>query len=122
MQVHITAVNRTQRTSKRTGKPFTSLGIKTQEHGERWLSGFNNADTAHWEAGSIVEIEVEPKGEYLNFTIQKPEPAPQSQEHEVSNAELKNILTLKVIPYLERIAYNVSTLAGANPSAIDKAL
>lgn len=68
MKVTLTQVSRKERISK-SGRPFTSLAIKTQEHGERWLSGFNNKDTAHWKIGDCVDIEPEQKGEYLNFKV-----------------------------------------------------
>jgi hypothetical protein len=71
MQVTITALKDTERTSQRTGKPFTSRGIKTAEHGEKWLSGFAGKDNASWKVGDTVEIEVEQKGEYLNFSTPK---------------------------------------------------
>ena len=71
MQVTLTGVYREQKTSQRTGKPFTSLRIQTQEHGDKWLSGFGNQDNANWDKGQTVEIEVEQKGEYLNFNTPK---------------------------------------------------
>lgn len=54
-----------------TGKPYTSLRIKTNAHGDQYLSGFDNAATKNWKVGDEVEIEVEQKGEYLNFSTPK---------------------------------------------------
>lgn len=71
MKVTLTAVNRTERVSKKTGKPFTSLGIKTQEHGDKWLSGFDGKQTRNWKDGDTVDIDVEQKGDYLNFSVPK---------------------------------------------------
>jgi len=102
MKVTITAVNRTQRISKKTGKPFTSVGIKTQEHGEMWLSGFANVDNADWEAGTEAEIEVEKKGEYLNFKTPKRDSDSSSDNFGNSAAEIKNLITLKLEPLMER--------------------
>ena len=35
------------------------------------MSGFGNKDNQNWKAGDTVEVEVEQKGEYLNFTTPK---------------------------------------------------
>lgn len=71
MKVTLTAVNRKDRVSTKTGKPFVSVGIKTNEHGEKWLSGFGNAGNASWKVGDVVDIDIEQKGEYLNFNTPK---------------------------------------------------
>lgn len=72
MLLHLTKLSRTQRTSV-AGKPYTSLGIQTQEHGDKWLNGFGNPDNAHWKEGDTVDVEVKevPKGDrvYLNFEM-----------------------------------------------------
>lgn len=79
MQVKLTKVSR-KTTDKegnplktRDGRPYTRLSIQTQEHGAKWLSGFNNAQTANWKEGDSVEMEVTEKGEYLNFSVPKKE-------------------------------------------------
>lgn len=51
------------------GKPYTSLRIKTNEHGDKFMSGFDNAQTKDWKVGDTVEIDVEQNGEYLNFSV-----------------------------------------------------
>jgi len=54
----------------RNGKEYTRMSIKTQEHGDSWLSGFLNNTNANWKEGDTVEVEVEKagdKGQYLNF-------------------------------------------------------
>jgi len=66
----LTYVNRTQRTSK-AGKPFTSLSIKTDKHGDRFLGGFGNKDNESWQVGDSVEIDVVENGQYLNFEMPK---------------------------------------------------
>lgn len=71
MKVTITNINRKERVSERTNKPFTSLGLQVNEYGSKWLSGFGNKDNAGWKAGDTVEIDVTQKGEYLNFTTPK---------------------------------------------------
>lgn len=104
--VTITNVSRKERTSNRTGKPFTSLGLQCVEYGEKWLSGFGNKDNASWKKGDTVEIEIEEKGEYLNFNTPRKDftPAPANP----GIAEIKNILNLKVIPMLAEIGKIVS--------------
>lgn len=71
MQVQITQINRSNKTSK-TGRPFESLGIKTKEHGDRWLSGFGRADNKSWKVGDTIEVNVVEKGDYLNFEQNRP--------------------------------------------------
>lgn len=57
----------TKATPNKPSRPYTRVGLKTQEHGDKWLSGFENRTNANWKEGDSVEIEVEQKGEYLNF-------------------------------------------------------
>lgn len=71
MKVNLTSVKRVPLTSKSTGKPFTSLRITTQQHGDSQLSGFGNKDNEHWNVGMEVDIDVEQKGQYLNFSTAK---------------------------------------------------
>lgn len=71
MQITITALKDTERTSARTGKPFTSRGIQCNEYPGKWLSGFAGKDNEGWKVGDTVDIEVETKGEYLNFKTPK---------------------------------------------------
>lgn len=80
----LTQVTRTQRTSK-DGKPFTSLTIKANEYGQKFLSGFGNKANENWKEGDTVEVEnivekpgVNKKGEsvvYLNFEMPKNAPS-----------------------------------------------
>ncbi len=57
----------------KNGKPYTSVRIKAQEYGDQWLSGFGNAENAKWQGNEQVELIVEKKGEYLNFSMPKKE-------------------------------------------------
>lgn len=97
MQVTITALKDTERTSSRTGKPFTSRGIKVEEYGEKWLSGFAGKDNESWKIGDTVEIEVETKGEYLNFktpkSFQKGGTAPDANRVEIKVDKILQLLT-----------------------------
>lgn len=54
-------------------RPYTRLSIKTQEHGDTWVSGFDGPITKNWKVGDLVDIEIEQKGEYFNFRVPKPE-------------------------------------------------
>lgn len=101
MEVKLTAVKRTPRIAKSSGKPFVSLGIKTDQHGDKWLSGFGGPENANWDVGQTVNIEVETRGEYLNFKTARSDSSPASKD--AGLAEIKNILMLKVIPLLEAI-------------------
>lgn len=65
----ISEINRYNKTSKSSGKPFVSVAIKTQDG--RSISGFGNKDNQGWQAGDSVEVEIEQKGEYLNFSMPK---------------------------------------------------
>ena len=49
------------------GRPYTRVSIKTQEYADRFLSGFGSSWNEYWKVGDVVEVDVEPKGEYLNF-------------------------------------------------------
>ena len=110
MQVKIVAIKRTPRVSKSSGKAFVSLGMKTEEHGEQWLSGFANSDNEEWALGSTVEIEVEKKGEYLNFKT--PSIVKKGFAGSGGNPEIMNALLLKVIPTLERIEKELQAISG----------
>lgn len=107
--VTITNVFREEKTSPRTGKPFTSLRIKTNEYGQKWLSGFGNKDNATWKEGDTVQLTVIEKGEYLNFEMPK-NPNGTEKLPSVPTAEIKNILNLFVMPLLKEINGKVDDL------------
>lgn len=86
----LTSVQRYEKTSA-SGKPYTSLVIKTQSHGERTLSGFGNASNAMWKPGDEVEITVEQKGAYLNFSMPKQAPRGSGVTDDHSKARLEQI-------------------------------
>ena len=59
----------------KTGRTYTRLGLKTREHGDKWLSGFQNQTNTNWKIGDVVEIEVEEVAgkdgkQYLNFRME----------------------------------------------------
>jgi len=96
--VTITRISRKDKVSK-AGKPFVSLGIKCEEYGDKWLSGFGRKDNANWKEGDTVEIEVKQVGEYLNFEM----PNKEAQAVGAAESRVMNALTLKVIPLLDAI-------------------
>lgn len=73
----ITSINRY--TTKKDGSPlvsskgipYTSVRIKTDVTNDDILSGFENADTKAWAVGTSVEIDVEKKGDFVNFKTLK---------------------------------------------------
>lgn len=67
--ITISEINRYNKTSKSTGKPFVSVAIKTSDG--RSISGFGNKDNQEWKAGDEVSVDIEQKGEYLNFSMPK---------------------------------------------------
>ena len=81
-KVKLTYFRSEQKTSPRTGKPYTSLSIKTDRYGDRFLSGFGSVETKDWKTGDEVEIAVTEKEyngkKYLNFE-QKRAPKPEER-------------------------------------------
>lgn len=57
----------------KNGRPYTSLRIKANEYGDRYISGFDSKETKDWKIGDTVEAEVEEKGEYLNLSVPRTE-------------------------------------------------
>ena len=106
MQISITGISRKEKVSTRTNKPFTSLGLKTQEYGDKWLSGFGNASNKDWKVGDTVEVEIEQKGEYLNFTTPKNANGTEKPSATTSAdiAWIKNALSTQVIPMLKKLS------------------
>ena len=84
MEVKITQLHKSDKDKEgkayvgKNGRPYTRLGLKTQEHGDKWLSGFGNQTNANWKIGDVVEIEVEEVAgkdgkQYLNFRMESQE-------------------------------------------------
>jgi len=48
-----------------------SFSIKTKEHGDKWIGGFEDDTNKNWKIGDKVEIEITENGEYTNFKIPK---------------------------------------------------
>ena len=58
MKLTLTKLFSKEQISKKTNKPFTSLSIKTKEHGDRFLSGFGSKETQGWREGDVIELDV----------------------------------------------------------------
>ena len=77
MQLTLTQVNRITTNKDGTplmgknGRPYTRLLIRCNEYGDKSISGFDGKETANWAVGDTVEATVEPRGEYLNFSVPK---------------------------------------------------
>jgi len=52
------------------GRNYERVAIKTEEYGDKYISGFGNSRNKSWNIGDEVELEVEQSGEYLNFRMQ----------------------------------------------------
>lgn len=64
-EVTLTRVFRKDVETKYGIKP--KLSIQTDKHGESWLSTFKVAGTENWNEGDVVNINVQEKGDFLNF-------------------------------------------------------
>lgn len=66
----LTWIKSEEKTSK-AGKKFTSVSIKTDRYGDRFLSGFGSKENRDWKVGDEVELIVTEKEyngkSYLNF-------------------------------------------------------
>ena len=51
------------------GRPYTRMALKVEEYGDKWISGFMNPSNKFFKEGQQVEINIEQKGEYLNFSM-----------------------------------------------------
>jgi len=66
-KITLTRVFRTDVDTKYGIKP--KVAIQTQEHGEKWLSTFKVVGTEKWEEGMEVEVNIQEKGDFLNFSV-----------------------------------------------------
>lgn len=65
-QVTLVRVLHTTQDTKYGMKP--KVAIKTEEHGDKWLSSFKVAGTEDWKEGETVEVDIQEKGDFINFT------------------------------------------------------
>ena len=88
------------------GRPYTRLVIKTNEHGDKTISGFENTETQNWKEGSEVEVEITENGEYLNFRVPKKEDKLSSELSEIKTKLGKMNFDIQTI---------IRHLSGENP-------
>ena len=50
-----------------------SVAIMTTQYGDKWLSTFKTEGTEKWAVGDTVDVYVEKKGEYVNFSLKPTE-------------------------------------------------
>jgi hypothetical protein len=102
--VTITRISRKDKVSQ-AGKSYVSLGLQTQEYGDKWLSGFDGAQTRGWKEGDTVEIEIEQKGVYLNFNVPRKDSYPRgdSAHTDAKFAEVLNLLRFGVLEELSKL-------------------
>jgi len=77
--------------------PATKVAIKTNRHGNNWISGFENSTNKDWSEGDQVEIEVEKNGDFLNFkTPSKKAEAKSDSKMDEVHAMLKELLEVNI--------------------------
>lgn len=104
MLVKITAIKRTDRVSK-AGRPFVSLGMKVEQYGDKWISGFGGDENREWKVGDEVDVEIETKENYLNFKTLKSKPQVNGDISRVMN-----YLEFKVMERLQHIHDDVRAI------------
>ena len=78
------------------GRPYTRLVIGAEGY-EKKLSGFDGLQTKDWAVGSEVEVEIETKGEYLNFKVPNKQDLVGKQLEEINGRVLKILLMVEEI-------------------------
>jgi len=85
-----------------------NLSIKTKEHGDKWISGFQNESNKDWAEGQQVQVEITQNGQYLNYKT-------------IKGAKSAQVSSNEVIERLKRIESGVSAiLAKVGGSAISQ--
>jgi len=74
MKLTIKKITKNQKISKKTNNPYTSIGLLTEEYGDKqWINGFGNKQNEDWKIGDVINVELT-QGEYngnktLNFSM-----------------------------------------------------
>lgn len=109
-KVKLTSVyhNATNRDGKqyttKEGKPYERCSIKTEQYGDRYISGFGSKTTHEWNVGDEVEIIIEEKGEYLNFSLPKTSIQGFSSEDRERLMRIESML-LALVPKTNKVEY-----------------
>ena len=83
------------------GRTYTRLFIRAKEYGDKPISGFDSIQTQNWREGDEVEVEVEQKGEYLNFKVPNKTDQLTKVLEEIRNTQLKHTMYFQeVISFL----------------------
>ena len=99
MKVTVTRVSVTDKS--RDGSPIIGkygpqirVGLQVKEHGEKWLSGFMKPDKRdHFQVGKEYELEIEQKGDFLNFRLPKASANPELEQRvRQSYNDIQNII------------------------------
>lgn len=99
----------------RNNKPYWKIAIKTEEHGDKWLSGliFDQQSTLFkWRAGDKVSIVVEQKGQYLNFH------QPNEKEMELTNLQALMDDVKMIKAYIADHATHCTCVANRKPGVV----
>ena len=51
------------------GREYERVAFKCKEYGDKYVSGFGNRTNKDWKVGMEVEVEIEEKGQYINFKM-----------------------------------------------------
>ena len=56
------------------GREYERIGIKIDDdkYKDKWVTGFGNQTNERWEKGDEVELEIEEKGDFINFKTESP--------------------------------------------------
>lgn len=81
----------------RDGRDYTRVNIQVAEHGQKWVSGFGSKENANWKEGDTVEITIEQKGEYLNFSEPKKQDVVNEKLEQILNKLTKLNLEIQII-------------------------
>ena len=89
------------------GRPYESVRIQTQEHGERWVSGFGNPLNKDWKAGDKLDLLIEEKNGYLNFSSPT---QVKNAPNDAIVARLENFITFKLEPLTVKLQAAIDRL------------
>ena len=77
---------RTKTITKKDGSPATMVFIKTQEHGDKELSGFLDTPMS---IGQSYDLEVSENGKYTNFKLKRAQGAKPKNPEQLERIEKK---------------------------------
>ena len=69
-EVTLTLISHKKRTYEKDGEKQTvvNCSIKTEEYGDEvWIGGWESDTTYGWRVGQMVELDLEIKGDFVNF-------------------------------------------------------